>query len=72
MAVGGYSIGHMTKTTAREGRTSDADGSGTRERLIEAAAELIAEDGWGGVRMRAVAEREGTVGARPLPLPLDG
>ncbi len=31
----------------------------TRERLLRAAAELIAEVGWGGVRTRAVAERAG-------------
>ena len=31
----------------------------TRERLLRAAAELIAELGWGGVRTRAVAERAG-------------
>jgi TetR/AcrR family transcriptional regulator, regulator of biofilm formation and stress response len=49
----------MTNGARRQERTADEDGSGTRERLIAAAAELIAEDGWGGVRMRAVAERAG-------------
>lgn len=32
---------------------------GTRERLLKAAIELIAEAGWGGVTTRAVAERAG-------------
>jgi len=32
---------------------------GTRERLLTAAIELIAEAGWGGVTTRAVAERAG-------------
>jgi AcrR family transcriptional regulator len=38
-------------------RTSASDG--TRERLLRAAAELIAEAGWGAVTTRAVAERAG-------------
>jgi AcrR family transcriptional regulator len=38
-----------------DGRASVA----TRERIVRAAAESIAEFGWGGVRTRAVAERAG-------------
>jgi AcrR family transcriptional regulator len=41
--------------TPRSGRSSPA----TRERLTRAAAELIAELGWGRVTTRAVAERAG-------------
>lgn len=41
--------------TPRSGRSSQA----TRERLTRAAAELIAELGWGRVTTRAVAERAG-------------
>jgi AcrR family transcriptional regulator len=41
--------------TPRSGRSSQA----TRERLTRAAAELIAELGWGRVNTRAVAERAG-------------
>jgi AcrR family transcriptional regulator len=35
------------------------DVPGARARILRAAAELIAEQGWGGVRTRAVAERAG-------------
>jgi AcrR family transcriptional regulator len=41
--------------TARRGPGSEQ----TRVRLLRAAAELIAETGWGAVRTRAVAERAG-------------
>jgi AcrR family transcriptional regulator len=41
----------MTDSARRRG--------GTRERLLAAAIELIAEAGWGGVTTRAVAERAG-------------
>ncbi|MCX3059042.1 TetR/AcrR family transcriptional regulator [Streptomyces beihaiensis] len=39
--------------------TSQEAGRETRSRLLRAAAELIAEDGWGSVSTRRVAERAG-------------
>ena len=45
-----------------QGRDPSGRGPGsqqTRSRLLRAAAELIAEQGWGAVRTRAVAERAG-------------
>lgn len=42
-----------------EGGGRSAASSGTRERLLHAAAELIAEVGWGRVTTRAVASRAG-------------
>src|SRR4051794_34100044 len=46
--------------SGRPGRSTRSRGSTTtRERLMEAAAELIAELGWGRVTTRAVAERAG-------------
>jgi AcrR family transcriptional regulator len=47
--------GDAMTDTPRTGRSSQA----TRERLTRAAAELIAELGWGRVTTRAVAERAG-------------
>jgi AcrR family transcriptional regulator len=45
-------VGHMT-------RTYDQTRSGTRERLLDAAAEVIADVGWSAVTSRAVADRAG-------------
>src|SRR4051795_4611207 len=46
--------------SGRPGRSTRSRGSTTtRERLMEAAGELIAERGWGRVTTRAVAERAG-------------
>ncbi|MEV8102374.1 TetR family transcriptional regulator [Streptomyces sp. NPDC088135] len=41
------------------GSTSPSRGTDTREKIIEAAASLIPELGWGGVSSRRVAERAG-------------
>jgi hypothetical protein len=47
----------MDKSNGQAGRT--AASAPTREKLMAAAAELIAELGWGRVTTRAVAERAG-------------
>jgi AcrR family transcriptional regulator len=47
----------MDKSSGQSGRT--AASAPTREKLMAAAAELIAELGWGRVTTRAVAERAG-------------
>ena len=47
----------MDKSNGQSGRT--AASAPTREKLMAAAAELIAELGWGRVTTRAVAERAG-------------
>lgn len=47
----------MDKANGQSGRT--AASAATREKLMTAAAELIAELGWGRVTTRAVAERAG-------------
>src|ERR1051326_5901856 len=47
----------MDKSDGQAGRT--AVSAPTREKLMTAAAELIAELGWGRVTTRAVAERAG-------------
>jgi len=63
-------IGHMTEANAQlddqrpvaaGGRTGSSAGRGeaTRRRLLVAAAQLIAERGWGEVTTRDVAERAG-------------
>lgn len=52
----------MDKSAGQSGRPTGARSpasAGTRERLLTAAAELIAELGWGRVTTRAVAERAG-------------
>ncbi len=52
----------MTKTDAQhaqEDGVRPASGEVTRARLIDAAASLVAERGWGSVTTRAVAERAG-------------
>ena len=50
-------LGHMDKSDGQAGRTTAS--APTREKLMAAAAELIAELGWGRVTTRAVAERAG-------------
>lgn len=56
---------HMDKSFGQSGRTTthlarrSGAGEATRRRLLTAAAELIAEVGWGRVTTRAVAERAG-------------
>ena len=49
----------MPKSNAQSGTTKPVDGTATRHRLLDAAASLIAERGWGAVTTRAVAERAG-------------
>jgi len=49
----------MPKVTAQITRSSRSAGAVTRARLLEAAASLVAEQGWGSVTTRAVAERAG-------------
>jgi len=49
----------MPKVTAQTTRSSRSAGAVTRARLLEAAASLVAEQGWGSVTTRAVAERAG-------------
>ncbi len=55
----------MPKSSAQEHSTQEkSEGAGTargttRERLLVAAVELLAEAGWGGVTTRAVADRAG-------------
>ena len=48
------SASEQTPETSERPRSAE-----TRQRLLAAAAQLIAEFGWGGVRTRAVAERAG-------------
>src|ERR687895_254921 len=48
------SASEQTPETSERPRSTE-----TRQRLLAAAAQLIAEFGWGGVRTRAVAERAG-------------
>lgn len=52
------SIGQSGRTTTPSPRRGGA-GEATRRRLLTAAAQLIAEVGWGRVTTRAVAERAG-------------
>ena len=50
-------LGQMDKSDGQAKRTAASEP--TRERLMSAAAELVAELGWGRVTTRAVAERAG-------------
>ncbi len=67
-------IGHVTEAYAQEpppatdgspaaGGRAAGRGAATRVRLLAAAAQLIAERGWGGVTTRLVAQRAGVNGA---------
>jgi len=49
----------MPKANAQSTRTITPSGDATRARLLDAAATLVAERGWGSVTTRAVAERAG-------------
>ncbi len=49
----------MPKAYAQSNGGSGGQGDVTRRRLLEAAASLVAERGWGAVKTRAVAERAG-------------
>lgn len=51
-------FGQADRPTAQAGRRSSSS-EATRQRLLTAAAELIAEVGWGRVTTRAVADRAG-------------
>lgn len=51
-------LGQMPKAHAQEERIAGT-GDSTRNRILGAAAALVAERGWGSVRTRAVAERAG-------------
>ena len=46
-------------STAKQAETDDAPASGTRERLLHAAAEVIQQSGWGAASVGAIAERAG-------------
>lgn len=57
-------IVHMDRTSGQSGRTNrrrddSTSAQPTRQRLLDAAAALIAELGWGQVTTRAIAERAG-------------
>lgn len=51
-------LGQMPKALAQAERIAGT-GDSTRDRILGAAAALVAERGWGSVRTRAVAERAG-------------
>ena len=52
-------LGQMPKSYAQQEPAPAASGDVTRARLMEAAAALVAERGWGSVTTRAVADRAG-------------